>query len=510
MSKRMISILLATLMILALTCASAANPNMNETGLPILKEPETYKVAMMKHNQIVKPMSEVLGVIKMQEETNIRLDIIDISPDGGAEKVNLMIATQDLPDFLMGCAPDIEKNGALGLYIALEDLIDQYAPNVLANFEARPDMKKLLTAPDGHIYGLPRYYESGMHNIQGGMLCNMAWLEELGMEVPTTIDEFLEICRAVKGKDLNGNGKEDEIPFGAIGATTTEGFENLFGAFGQKTNTQLIYLDDDGNVQFTYSQDAYKQGIEFMHLMAQEGLLDPEMFTHNQSTYRAKGKELTYMFYYEWAQYITFGEEENDYQFIPALKGPDGQQNYSWSPTSPDARGLVITKACKNPEVIVRFGDYIQDPIKSLEYSEGLFGQNIIDNGDGTYSRKSPMEIHEVTAGSDPTVLLRETYQKILPGAWDIQRTFKQNLYEPVAAKANTYPSAIKKTPDEAFELSTLETDIKQYVTQMRAKWVVEGGIEAEWDAYIKQLESMGLDRFLEIYSEMYQRYLAN
>lgn len=483
--------------------------NLYKTGLPILHEPETFRVAINKHNQIVKPMSELLGILKIQEETNILLDIIEIRSDGGAEKVNLMIATQDLPDAFLMCAPDVEKNGSLGIYLALEDLIEEYGPNIMANFDARTDMRKLITAPDGHIYGIPRYYESGQHNIGGGLLVNTAWLEALGVKAPETIDEFLEICRMVSGKDLNGNGKDDEFAFGAIGGMGTEGFENLFGAFGHKSNTQLVFVDDDGAVQFTYTTDAYKQGIAFMHQMSQDKLLDPEMFTHNQSAYRAKAKENTYLFYHEWAQYITFGAEENDYEFIPALKGADGRQNYNWNATNPDVRGMVITSACKNPAVMVRLADYIQDPINSLEFSEGFFGQNILPQENGTYDRKNPMEIHEVTSGNEPSVLLRETYALINPGAWDIQRTAKQALYEPVASKANTFP-AIMRTADEAFELATLGTDIRQYVDQTRAKWVVEGGIEAEWDAYVQQLRNMGLERFLEIHTGMYQRYLSN
>ena len=51
------------------------------------------------------------------------------------------------------------------------------------------------------------------------------------------------------------------------------------------------------------------------------------------------------------------------------------------------------------------------------------------------------------------------------------------------------------------------ETDIKNFVNQQRAKWLVDGGIEEEWDGYVAQLQQMGLDQMIEIYQNALDRY---
>jgi putative aldouronate transport system substrate-binding protein len=70
------------------------------------------------------------------------------------------------------------------------------------------------------------------------------------------------------------------------------------------------------------------------------------------------------------------------------------------------------------------------------------------------------------------------------------------------------YPNIIY-TPTEVDELSTLGTDIGAYIGQTRAKWVTQGGIDADWDGYVRQLEQMGLSRFVQIRTEAYKRYKA-
>jgi putative aldouronate transport system substrate-binding protein len=70
------------------------------------------------------------------------------------------------------------------------------------------------------------------------------------------------------------------------------------------------------------------------------------------------------------------------------------------------------------------------------------------------------------------------------------------------------YPNVIF-TPQETNELARLETDIINYVSQMQAKWVTQGGILADWDGYISQLERMGLSRYVQIKIDAYNRFKA-
>jgi putative aldouronate transport system substrate-binding protein len=71
------------------------------------------------------------------------------------------------------------------------------------------------------------------------------------------------------------------------------------------------------------------------------------------------------------------------------------------------------------------------------------------------------------------------------------------------------YPSVVY-TSEELGRLSTLNVDIGSYVSSMQAKWIVEGGVEEEWDTYMSTLEKMGYDEFMEIQQTALERYQSN
>ena len=68
----------------------------------------------------------------------------------------------------------------------------------------------------------------------------------------------------------------------------------------------------------------------------------------------------------------------------------------------------------------------------------------------------------------------------------------------------------LKFTSEEYEELSFIKTDIDSYIETTRAKWITEGGIDEEWDAFVKQLDAMGLQDMNVIYMGAYERYVES
>ncbi|MNN73959.1 hypothetical protein D3C81_1901180 [compost metagenome] len=64
-------------------------------------------------------------------------------------------------------------------------------------------------------------------------------------------------------------------------------------------------------------------------------------------------------------------------------------------------------------------------------------------------------------------------------------------------------------TAEEFQELPTLTTDIDTYVNTMRAQFISKGGIDEGWEAYVKKLNDMGLEKLLKIRTEAYSRYVS-
>ena len=134
----------------------------------------------------------------MQELTNINLDIMAIPDDGYNERKNLTFASGQLPDFFFGgrLTPSDEVTyGAQGFLIPLEDLIAQYAPNLQQILDENPDIRRSITAPDGHIYALPKV--TAGFGVYPKLWINQPWLDAVGMAMPTSTEELHDVLSRV-------------------------------------------------------------------------------------------------------------------------------------------------------------------------------------------------------------------------------------------------------------------------------------------------------------------------
>ena len=79
------------------------------------------------------------------------------------------------------------------------------------------------------------------------------------------------------------------------------------------------------------------------------------------------------------------------------------------------------------------------------------------------------------------------------------------NLYEPVSSD-KTVPT-LSFSPDEASEANELITNLYTYYKESEAKFVRgEMSLDTDWDGYLKQLDSIGLSRAIELYQTAYDR----
>lgn len=144
--------------------SSVEDTNFNKTGLPIVND--TVTLTMVSPKAALAPEYSEMEIFKrLEKETNVKINWENIPDTDYTEKKNLLIASGDLPDaFYAAGFTDYEliNYGKDGTIIPLEDLIDQYAPNLKALFERRPDIKSTITAPDGHIYGLPSWEDNNL------------------------------------------------------------------------------------------------------------------------------------------------------------------------------------------------------------------------------------------------------------------------------------------------------------------------------------------------------------
>jgi len=292
--KRLIALVLATgLVVVSLTgCSSnkslgSASPayELENVELP-LKEEVTLNIMTQSSPLAPADPNEKLIYKRLQDETNVKINWTNYTSDEFGEKRNLDIAAGDIPDAILNAGLgdyDLLKYAQQGVIVSIEDLIDNHMPNLKKILDENPQYRKMMTAPDGHIYALPWIEELGedkgsIHTVDCTPWINKAWLDELGLEMPTNTDELKVVLEAFKSKDLNKNGKKDEIPISFIINDGQNDPAYLFGAFGLGDNWDHTVVTNDGKVTLTASQEGYKNAINYLHSLYKDGLIDQESF----------------------------------------------------------------------------------------------------------------------------------------------------------------------------------------------------------------------------------------
>lgn len=484
--------------------------------------------------------SEKPLVQQMNEAMGVTIEWNCVSGDTLTEKKNLILnAGSDLPDALMAASltdSELLTYGGNGLLIPLEDYINEETmPNLMKIVEKRPEMLATCTMPDGHIYGLPGISEMGFEYTDGNTYyigaipqftaINTDWLEAVGMEMPTTVDELHDVLVAFRDQDVNGNGDPtDEIPLSFIfpekNGSWCAGLGTLLAPFGCTDYQADHRAIEDGKVYYQAASEEYKNAIAYYHDWFEEGLIDIEIFSQDSSQYIAKGNgedpRLGVFVWWEIPEVV--GEERAEsYEYLPILEGPDGTYGVNLNEMGTTSHNsFAVTNACKNPELLLKWVDQMYDPINSMQAIYGPIGVYWDEEPDenGCYSMRELKEgetAGELKSKSEllgPTEQLTEdygTYYYLEDRAQERLNDLESFWFDYVDSM-EYYPS-VTYTADEIEVINDKLSDIKALTEEKVAHWLRDGGIEEEWDQYLQDLDNMGLQEVVGAWQAAYDRY---
>ena len=478
---------------------------------------------------------------RLEEATNVHIDWTAISSDQWSDKISLNMANMDtLTDFVFSAGfgdSDLLRYADQGVIINLEDYIDAYMPNLSAVFEEYPEYKTMCEDENGHIWALPWIEQlgSGKTAIQTiGNMCfiNQKWLDFLGLEIPETVDEFEEVLIAFRdhASELQAEfGIEgDIIPMSCIvnnGDQDPSLIINGVGeGYGDADKDRHIAVTNDLEVICSATQLGYREGIEWLHQLYDEGLIDPECFTQEWATYVAKGKSHRYGVCFTW----DVANIDNIDDFVPlgALTADTTNitpQNGSF--TSGFDRGrCVVTAKAENPALVCAWLDQMYAPIQSPQNNWGTYGEDddfdifeMSTNADGEPMLKhaalgdaSPVEVREAECVGGPLAVLDDYYDVYVtcPDDAYYRLVWIEEIYTPDMNNDYVYPNVFM-TMDDTEELSNLQADIQTYINTKKADWIMNGLTDADWDEYLKQLDAYGLEDYLAIFQKYLDAYYA-
>ena len=541
MKRRIIALLLTVIMLFGMTaCQKKETGNADELATPLKEgDPETWLTGDKRTLRVLTnegtggsaypPPSNDLALWQFMEEyTNVHIEWEVAPVTGYMEIINTRLAAGvDLPDIVMVNTVQIgESAGENGLLVDLNEYWDTCFTNTEAYWQSEGvDIRKYIANKDDAVYALCGL--SGTVENQIILMYNTEWMEKLGAEVPSTLDEFTELLYKMDAAgDLNGNGIDDELVL--TGGGITELLTALSPTFNMNVAPgawDLFVADENDVVTDDYTSDNMKNCLTYLHKLYKDKVLDPEICGMNGNFLAEKiASDRVGVFAYYSTYAITFGQMTDRGIADPlgehfTLGRPlgseyNGNQAYTYLLSRPLGSPTAVTKECKDVELACRWIDTLNaDP---YVINVRLYG---IEGKDWKYDENGEVELIFPADGSARNIEKDGFGQISLTGVTTSESYIADKLQYPwyleqYAIIREEYPCKNTSimhlslyTDEEEEIISDVASDVKGMYGEHRDKFIKgQLDVEKDWDTYVAGMEKMGLKRLTAAWQSIHDR----
>ena len=510
--KKLLSLMLALALMLS-ACAALA-----DVDLPITEEPITFKVCVAAESYNLRPWSEKEIYKQFAEETNVYFEWDELND--WTTQTNLYIASGDTPDAFFKNISKATLNENLDMFWELTDMINEYSPTLVQLYKDEPGVLAASKSADGGIYKLACSFTFNLDDAVGTMYwINQNWLDAVGLQNPTTIDELEEVLIAFRDKDPNGNGIQDEIPMSMQETGWAGKFSDLFGIFGVLYCTdRYVDCDDEGKVYFEADKPEFYDALVWLNHLAKENLLDAESFSQSGDQFTTKISQ----------NVLGICAKFNPQNFLPGqlttlhiIKNGDVRTMIEGNQDSSVPASITIPKTNEHPDVLVKFYEYVNCDHRrkmTLRYGEeGVYWQYTGNGIEYTLTNydSDPPEGYEfwdqyiytvgTPGGTGPYFMSKaELGSNVSP-----LTTRDTGIVEYLPYFPTVEYHAADLEADLATEKNMLYTEIDAYV-QTFVSGAIMGEINEQiWEDHLETLKKLDVDRYVELCQMAYDAYCA-
>lgn len=447
------------------------------------------------------------------EKTGVDIEFTHPAVTGGSDQFNLMLTSGELPDviehywvdFPGGAGKAIED----GYIIPLNDVIDKYMPNLKKIMDENPEYAKYFKTDDGTIFAVPGITEIHTPN---GLIIREDWLEDLGLDMPESLDDWHTVLTAFKEK------KGATAPLSSVSYVFQAG--PLSGPFGFKTD---FFVDND-KIKYGFAEPAYKDFLTEMNKWYNEGLIDKNIFTIDGQIVNSN--------FLNGVSGATFNSISSGIgTYLNTLKD-DSKMKISAAPypvmnkgerarfapydNTVDAKRTAISTSCKNVELAARTLDWFYSEEGQMLVNYGIEGKSYeMVDGEPQYTDEIMHNSEGLTVNQALSKYARpfNTYYSCLTEKAYKARMFSDvmreayDIFNDTDAKETALPP-LYPTAEEQKELSDLTNALDTYCKEMLAKFITGVTPISEFDNYTAKLKELKVDRVIEIKQAAYDRFL--
>lgn len=554
--KKLVSLLLAVALLVSVF-----------STLAVAEEKVTVSLLTTRNSTATNDIEDVWFFKYLAQKMNVDFELEQTLETD--QRISMMFASDSVPDLVWGIR--LSNNDVMvygmqeGMLLNWKDLITpELMPNTYQAMQDYPDAFTASTAPDGNIYTLPMitgssyYANTGSFSAAIRMYINKDWMDACGItELPTTLDEYLEVLRTFKEKDPMGLG-ENNIPLIGNQEKDKTFVWNALGFHGTATQAYGTSFDlkDNQLVLPCYTEEA-KEFITFYNTLYNEGLISPDYFTLDQTAARglmASGvcgvlgdSTLTAIgdAWPSWVALSPLTSDVNDVavaafnpgysvgqlyasaytehpevlaRIVDYMYSDEGALYYNYGPMKGteetlgvvdgwyyDENNRITTDKVVNGE-FTDISEYAYQYIKSYSSAPGRFdhySQTAAAMAGIEFPGKEMTIVDKLTGAEIPSLIMDVYTDDNNDGHWRITQSEAMIDHLTAVRLPDVYLTA-----EQNQRVADLSTVINDYVTAESAKFIVGTRPLSELDAYFEELKSLGIEEYIAIYQEAYAPFL--
>jgi putative aldouronate transport system substrate-binding protein len=500
-----------------------------EVTLPITEETTTFSF-WYGHNpqstDYITSMADNLVFQTMAERTNIDFEFLPYSPSVQADTYGLVLASEDYPDIMVNGAnlytAGREASIDDEIFLELSDLIDEYVPNYKLLIDNSDELRKEVTTDNGYFTG---FYcvDSEPNEVSSGLVIRKDLLDSLNLELPTTIDEYESVLTALNTE------------YGGVYLLPSDGISSMISAYditaglGDMFSTSVTVYQKDGVVHCGLVEDEFLAYLTLMHSWYERGLIyndfvsetqvkdvDVDMMTNKNVVLFSSNADHVY-------DVISSGQEFIDGFELSATYAPSleagGVTHFGEYPVVAESNNdWNISATCEAPEILCQYINYWYSEEGSLlanwgvenvtfEYDENgepRFTDLIVNNPDGM---TTSIAMYKYTYECGPFVMIGDREYSSYSDEKIATIDACVDIWEENTDSSYVMPT-VAMTSEEGAIYDDIIGDIVTYTQESILKFIVGDLDLSEFDTFVNNLYSYGIQDIIDVQQSAYDRYV--
>ena len=465
-------------------------------------------------NTDVTTNNDSVFVKELRRRTGLNVQIVAVPISAYKEKLKIIIASQDeMPDMMSSSGlstddiNDFGNQGAFAEVLHYQDKLPNFKKIYVDEAEERGvagNLKNIMSA-DGNLYYFPVYDIS--RDVNHGMLYRKDIFDKHGIKLWNDKESFLNVLRQLKKLYPNS------IPFAS--KTGSGIFRDLGYSWG--LNYFAPYYDEETDKwKYSCADPKFKELIDFIKTMYQEGLIDPEFLTCTQAAWTQKMTQREKSFVtWDWIGRLDMFQEQST---IPGYNlrygNPVGPKQTLVTLEQVSLGGVCVTNN-KVSDLSIKVMDFLYSDAGAELMTCGVRGETFeIDETTGMAKYLDPElqakeKVDIMDLRSKYCMWMSGAYRRVDPRSCYFQFTEReQEAQDWVEKCGGLEPSdpVVTFVGDTATKASDIVGRLSKKFEEVMFKYIVgtETG-DAAWDKWLKEAKKLGEDELCKIYNNRHK-----